>query len=148
MTLSFTLTACVARLLLPQSIQCNIGSTTSRHTFNGWMAAFEARWTWLSNLVVRGCVVGERGQLQRTTPMGIRCVGLDSFNLSCCAGCGERRRAIPGRATVMPSRSVRVLIVCARSGQAVTVSGGRRARRAYTSLKYRANLAMCEERDM
>ena len=125
MTLSFTLTACLARLLLPQSIQWNIGSTTSRRTFNGGMAAFDARLAWLSTLVVRGCVVGERGQLQRTTPMGIRCVGLDSFNLSCCAGCSERRRAIPGRATVLPSRSVRVLIVCTGSGRAATVSRSR-----------------------
>ena len=56
MTLSFTLTACLARLLLPQSIQWNIGSTTSRRTFNGGMAAFDARLAWLSTLVVRGCV--------------------------------------------------------------------------------------------
>ena len=38
-------------------------------------------------------------------------VGLDLFNLSCCAGCGERQSAIPGRVTVLPSRSVRDLIV-------------------------------------
>ena len=59
--------------------------------------------------------------------IGIRCVGLDLFNLSCCAGCGERQSAIPGRVTVLPSRSVRDLIVCTGSGRAATVSGGRRA---------------------
>jgi hypothetical protein len=59
--------------------------------------------------------------------VGIRCVGLDLFNLSCCAGCGERQSAIPGRVTVLPSRSVRDLIVCTGSGRAATVSGGRRA---------------------
>ena len=59
--------------------------------------------------------------------VGIRCVGLDWFNLSCCAGCGERQSAIPGRVTVLPSRSVRDLIVCAGSGRAATVSGVRRA---------------------
>ena len=35
---------------------------------NGWMAAFDARWTWLSNLVVLECVVGERGEMQRSAP--------------------------------------------------------------------------------
>ena len=58
--------------------------------------------------------------------VGIRCVGLDLFNLSCCAGCGERQSAIPGRVTVLPSRSVRDLIVCTGSGRAATVSRGRR----------------------
>ena len=59
--------------------------------------------------------------------VGIRYVGLDWFILSCCAGCGERQSAIPGRVTVLPSRSVRDLIVCTGSGRAATVSGGRRA---------------------
>ena len=95
----------------PPIVLRGLGSTTRRHTMDGWMAAFDARLAWLSTLVVHGCVVCERGQLQRTAAMGIRCVGLDLFNLSCCAGCSERRSAIPGRATVLPSRSVRVLIV-------------------------------------
>jgi len=53
----------------PQSIQWHIGQTTSRRAINGWMAAFDARWTWLSSLVVRECVVGERGEMQRSTPL-------------------------------------------------------------------------------
>ena len=34
----------------------------------GWRLSFDARWTWLSNLVVLECVVGERGEMQRSAP--------------------------------------------------------------------------------
>ena len=83
----------------------------------GWRLSFDARWTWLSNLVVLECVVGERGETAKRS-VGIRCVWLDWFNLSCCTGCGERSTG-DGHAVVFGFRSDSMQ----RSGRAVTVSG-------------------------